>query len=307
MSVCRFESRGVFKRLFNVMEAALSQGDVNHITGDVHYLALLLRKQRTLLTIHDCRGMLWESGIRRLIYHWFWLKLPVSRSALVSVISEHTKNEVLRYTTCTERNIRVIPDPVGPEFQPAPKAFRTDNPTILQIGSGRNKNIARLAAALSGLRCKLYIVGPLTVDAQQHLAEARIEFEWAANLSDSEVSEKYRDADLITFCSTYEGFGMPIIEANAIGRPVVTSGIEPMASVAGGAACLVDPCDPISIRAGIVRVIEDRDYRDELVRRGFENVKRFSAASVAGAYMSVYQELISATEGPMLRHGFLNN
>src|ERR1019366_1397843 len=69
VSVCPFESRGVFKRLYNIVDAALRQGDVNHITGDVNYLALLLRKSRTVLTIHDCRGMLWESGIRKLLYH----------------------------------------------------------------------------------------------------------------------------------------------------------------------------------------------------------------------------------------------
>src|ERR1039457_3419943 len=95
VSVCHFESRGVFKRLYNMLEAALRQGDVNHITGDVHYLALLLRKNRTVLTIHDCRGMLWESGIHKLLFHLIWLKVPVARSTVVTVISEQTKREVL--------------------------------------------------------------------------------------------------------------------------------------------------------------------------------------------------------------------
>jgi glycosyltransferase involved in cell wall biosynthesis len=305
VKVCRFESRGVFKRLYNIVDAALGQGDINHITGDVHYLALLLRKSRTVLTIHDCRGMLWESGIRRLLYHLMWLMVPVSRAGVISVISEQTKREVLRYTSCPEAKIRVIPDPVGSEFQPTPKRFRSDRPTILQIGSGRNKNIERLAVAISGLNCKLDVIGPLTANAQLQLVQADVEFEWAADLSDSEVTAKYRNADLITFCSTYEGFGMPIIEANAIGRPVVTSSIEPMASVAGGAACLVDPYDPISIRAGILRVIEDRHYREELVRLGFENAKRFSAEAVAQSYMDVYRELGFPRSEPE-RHGFGN-
>jgi glycosyltransferase involved in cell wall biosynthesis len=294
VSVCPFESRGVFKRLYNIVDAALRQGDVNHITGDVHYLALLLRRNRTVLTIHDCRGMLWESGIRKLIYQLIWLKVPVARSAVVTVISEQTKQEVLRHTSCPEGRIRVIPDPVGSEFQPAPKLFRSDRPTILQIGSGRNKNIEGLAEAISGLHCKLDVVGPLSTDAQRLLAQLGVEFECAADLTDSDLAAKYRDADLVTFCSTYEGFGMPIIEANAIGRPVVTSCIEPMASVAGGAACLVDPYDPISIRSGILRVIEDRGYREELVRRGFENAKRFSPEAVAQAYMGAYRELALA-------------
>lgn len=292
VSVCPFESRGVFKRLYNIVDAALRQGDVNHITGDVHYLALLLRKNRTVLTIHDCRGMLWESGIRKLLYHLMWLMVPVARSAVVTVISEQTKQEVLRYTSCPEGKIRVIPDPVGSEFQPAPKLFRSDRPTILQIGSDRNKNIERLAEAISGLHCKLDVIGPLAADAQRQLAQAGVEFEWAANLSDSEVAAKYRAADLITFCSTYEGFGMPIIEAQAVGRPVVTSNIEPMSEVAGGAACLVDPYDAGSMRKGILRVIEEPAYREDLVRRGFENVKRFSAEEIGRRYVRLYQEVM---------------
>jgi glycosyltransferase involved in cell wall biosynthesis len=93
---------------------------------------------------------------------------------------------------------------------------------------------------------------------------------------------------------------MPITEANAIGRPVVTSRIEPMVSVAGGAACLVDPYDPMSIRSGILRVIEDRHYREVLVRLGFENAKRFSAEAVAQSYMAVYRELGLPTNRPTL-------
>ena len=300
VSVCPFESRGIFKRLCNIVYAWSQESDVNHITGDVHYIALLLRKHRTVLTVCDCGGMLRESGLRRRLFHLMWLKMPVARSAIVTVISEQTKQEVLRYTSCPEERIRVIPVPVGSEFQPAPKPFRSDRPTILQVGTGRNKNIERLTEAISGLQCRLDVVGPLSAEIQRRLARAGVLFEWASNLSDSEVAAKYRDADLVTFCSTYEGFGMPITEANAIGRPVVTSRIEPMVSVAGGAACLVDPYDPMSIRSGILRVIEDRHYREVLVRLGFENAKRFSAEAVAQSYMAVYRELGLPTNRPTL-------
>lgn len=294
--VCRFESRGIFKRLYNIVEAAFVQGDVNHITGDVNYLALLLRKKRTLLTIHDCRGMLWEHGFRKLMYEWIWLRLPVRRSGLVSVISEQTKQEVLRYTSCPEAKIRVIPDPVSSAFQPCPKPFDADKPTILQVGTGDHKNLQRVAQALSGIRCKLEIIGRPSAEAEEQFRLAGVEYEWAADLPGEEVVRKYMASDLIVFCSTYEGFGMPIVEANAVGRPVVTSSIEPMASVAGGAACLVDPFDPASIRSGILRVIEDRDYRERLVRLGLENAKRFSAEAVARSYLAVYQELAPASE-----------
>jgi glycosyltransferase involved in cell wall biosynthesis len=95
----------------------------------------------------------------------------------------------------------------------------------------------------------------------------------------------------VVFASTYEGFGMPIVEANATGRPVVTSNIGPMPEVAGSAACLVDPFDCSSIREGIVRVIGDADYRSHLVAGGFENVKRFQADVIAAQYAAVYREV----------------
>src|ERR1035441_224306 len=54
---CRFHSRGILARIWNVFEAALHQRDLNHIIGDVHYLALGLRRRKTILTIHDCGGL----------------------------------------------------------------------------------------------------------------------------------------------------------------------------------------------------------------------------------------------------------
>jgi glycosyltransferase involved in cell wall biosynthesis len=291
--VCRFRSQGVARRLFNLLEAPFHQGDINHVTGDVHYVTLLLRKKRTVLTIHDCRSMLRLRGARRLVFQWLWLKLPVRRCSVVSVISEHTRREVLRYTSCPESKTRVVPDPVGNEFRPASKAFNADQPRILQVGTGENKNLGRMAEALSGIRCRLDIIGRLSPDAKRTLEHSGIEYEWAAGLSGAEVAAKYRDADLVAFCSMYEGFGMPILEAQATGRPVVTSNIEPMSEVAGSGACLVDPFDCASIRRGVLQVINDVEYRNHLISQGFENVKRFRAETIAAQYAALYREVLS--------------
>ena len=72
-----------------------------------------------------------------------------------------------------------------------------------------------------------------------------------------------------------------------------------MPEVAGDTACLVDPFDVTSIREGILKVINDPAYRDELVRRGFENVNRFRAEKIAQEYVDIYRELkFSMTKGP---------
>jgi len=96
---------------------------------------------------------------------------------------------------------------------------------------------------------------------------------------------------MVVFASLAEGFGLPIIEANAIGRPVVTSNLSPMKEVAGDAGCLVNPCDVTDIRDGIRRVIGDDEYRNALIERGYENAQRYRADVVARQYARLYEYL----------------
>jgi glycosyltransferase involved in cell wall biosynthesis len=97
---------------------------------------------------------------------------------------------------------------------------------------------------------------------------------------------------MLVFPSVYEGFGLPIMEAQLTGRPVLTSNLSPMKEVAGKGAMLTDPYDPQSIRAGIIKIIDDDVFREQMVQDGFENVKRFDPDIVAGQYASLYEELI---------------
>jgi len=292
--VCRFQSRGVARRLLNLVEAPFHQGDINHITGDVHYLALVLAKRKTILTIHDCVGPHFSKGSTYVGKLLLWYRLPAKRVAAITVISEFTRKEVLHYARCVPEMVHVIYDPVPDGFGPCPKPFNTEKPVLLQVGtSEQNKNICRLAEALRGIPCRLDIVGRLTERQRLTLEHNSISYTEQWGLSDEEMIQRYRDCDMVVFASTYEGFGMPIVEGNATGRPVVTSNICSMPEVAGSAACLVDPFDCSSIRHGVLRVINDPGYRSHLIAQGFENVKRFRADTIAAQYAALYREVLS--------------
>ena len=87
---------------------------------------------------------------------------------------------------------------------------------------------------------------------------------------------------------------MPIVEANRCGRAVVTSRIASMPQVAGDAACLVDPYSIESIRSGILKVINDREYRKQLIQNGYRNERRFLADESAQKYWSIYNDLLKS-------------
>jgi glycosyltransferase involved in cell wall biosynthesis len=295
--VARYPSRGFWRRVLNLLEAPFHQGMVNHVTGDVTYLALLLRKRRTLLTIHDCATLERPAGWRRFAIKMLWFDLPIRRVGLVSVISQATKQELLRHVHCPAEKVRVVHCCVSPMYQPFPKAFNPERPVLLQVGTTYNKNLARVAEALKGIPAHLRIVGPLSAEQEEVLRANAVSFEAKGGLTEAELLQAYRECDMLVFASTYEGFGLPIVEAQATGRPVITSNLLSMPEVAGDAACLVNPYAPESIRAGVLRVIREKDYREELVRRGFENVKRFQPREIAAQYAQLYRELASGQAG----------
>ena len=287
-----FHSNGFFKRLYISFEAAFSQKDINHVTGDVHFISLFLKRKRTILTIHDLGFMNHPNRLARMILKWFWLVLPVRSCAAITVVSEATKSDVLKWVGRRhESRIHVIYNPVKKGFVKMEKTFNATEPVILQIGTRYNKNLIRLIQALSGISCKLLIVGEVPVATTAELVSHAIKYETFKNLTDQELLEKYRVSDIVTFVSTHEGFGLPIIESNTIGRVVVTSNISSMPEVAGNAAYLVDPFDVMSIRNGILRVIHDASHRQNLIENGYENGKRFDLTKIAKQYESLYVSL----------------
>ncbi len=291
-AVAARRSRGFWPRVVNCVWAAGRQKDINHVTGDIHYIAIFLRTRKTILTVHDMSSLQRLRGLRRFVYLLFWFYLPVWRAGRVTVISESSRRELIKHVPWARKKTTVVHDPCSPDFSYRPREFRTKSPRILFIGTRPNKNLTRVVAALRDIPCVLDIVGRLTDGQRAMLAASGITYEQSADLSDRQMVEKFTACDMLVFVSLYEGFGLPILEAQATGRPVVTADIFSMPETAGEGACLVDPYSVPAIRRGIKCIILDRKYREQLVTNGLENVKRYHPSIVAGQYVSVYRELV---------------
>jgi glycosyltransferase involved in cell wall biosynthesis len=286
-----YSSRGVWRRLAGMLRVVRHQGDVNHVTGDVHYLSILLHRNKTILTIHDCVTLERLGGLKYKFFWFFWYWLPIKRSRIVTVISESTKHELLRHLGSGDWDIKVIPNFVSPDFQYSKKRFNSVRPVILQVGTKRNKNIERVAKALNGIECKMVIIGRLLPEQKAVLRENKIDYECSYGVTHDVIVECYRFCDIVMFASLYEGFGLPILEAQAVGRPVITSDLFSMPEVGGEGACYVDPYSVEDIRAAVVRIVADVTYRKGLVMTGFSNVEKYQLSNIAGQYAELYRQV----------------
>lgn len=286
-------SSGFYQLWKNTQYTRQIDSQIVHVAGDTYYTALGLNPDRTVVTFHDC-GMLLNDlpALKKKIIKKLWFEWPARHLKWITVISEQTRDELINIVGCDPEKISVIPNCYDPAFRFAEYPDDNSKPVVLQIGTKGNKNVKRLAEALSGLDVILDIVGPVNNELKAHLDRHNMDFRSSTGLTKEEIVQKYVHSHVVAFVSTYEGFGLPVIEAQAVGRPVVTSNIEPMKGISGGAACLVDPCDVAAIRQAVLRVIHDRSYREEIVAAGLENKERFTRARIVGRYMELYEKMI---------------
>jgi glycosyltransferase involved in cell wall biosynthesis len=286
-------SKGVANRIWNILSIFKFRKGIVHITGDCHYAILGAFFCKRILTIHDLSFLDRTTGIKRLILKLLWVDIPVRFSHRITSASEMTKNMIVKETGIAPENITVIKNFIDPVYKPVYRKFNAQRPRILQVGTAFNKNIERLAEALRGIDCTLMIIGRLSQSQISALDDANVHYLNRFSIPLQELHKEYLAADLMAFVSTVEGFGIPILEAQATGLPIVTSNCSSMPEVAGNGAQLVDPFDVSSIRSGILNSINDEKRRTFLVEEGYKNVQKYSKSKVAEQYLSVYQEFIS--------------
>jgi glycosyltransferase involved in cell wall biosynthesis len=227
------------------------------------------------------------------VFPWYnrWynqLLVPVfCRSATALITHTEIGREDCIMMGAKPENIHVVPHGVDPYLRPAPEDQKEvlrvklglTRPYILFLGGITPlKNIGNLLRAFGRLAAThdvdLVLAGFKRWSFERELQpiqelglQDRVRY--VGYIPDEDLAALYSAAECLALPSWYEGFGIPIVEAMACGCPVVTSGGRHAApEVAGGAALLVDPADPVSIAGGLARVLDEPDLRRELIAKG---------------------------------------
>ncbi len=258
------------------------------ITGDCNYIIPFLFKKNIILVIHDIgHYTLTLKGVKKYIYGLFWFYLPLKKVSKIICVSNATKINLQKHFKIT-KPIYVIDNPVSNEFYKIQeKRYSLNHFKILQVGTGPHKNIERLSQALRGLPISLNIIGTLNKNQTAALIKNNICYCSFYNIPFSELIELYSKADIIAVISLGEGFGLPLIEAQAAKRPVVVSNISPLSEIAGNINTKVDPYNVIEIRKMFLRLIFDYEFRQKQVFLGVENSKKFRISRISNMYFNI--------------------
>lgn len=275
----------------SLVELQRLKADLYHITGDVYYLALFLPRKKTTFTVHDIGAFKNNAKtLKQYLFALLWFILPIWWVKKITVISDLVKQDLISYFKIKPEKIAVIENPISLELEFKKNEIICQKPNILQIGTGWHKNLIGLIEAVKGLECTLTIIGNPSKDLISKMNEYAVEFIIHSNISNEAVKDLYSKCDLVYFASFSEGFGLPILEAQAIGRPVITSDISPMKEVAGAGAVLVNPSSFQEIQEAIQRLLDDKGLYLQYVEKGQINLQKYNPRLISQKYYQFYKK-----------------
>jgi glycosyltransferase involved in cell wall biosynthesis len=264
---------------------------------------------RTVLTIHDIRGMHSKFGSLDILVYKTLLGGSIDRVAHVITVSETMKQEILSFFPKTSisviyNGLDALPFNTVTEanLQAVRRKYGLLENFVLAVGHlERRKNYLRLIDAMAmlshrGLSCSLVIVG--NDSGERKVIKGRIEqakltgsVKFLSGLCDLEVRCIYKLSSLFVFPSSYEGFGIPILEAMAAERPMVLSDIPVFREITQNKGVYFPHDDAEAMSAAIQTVLSSTSERKRLVEYGKERVKAFSFQSLSGQLASLYDSL----------------
>ena len=238
----------------------------------------------------------------------------INTARKIACISEATVKNLLRISNLKPKDILLIYMGLNYPYSPMERegainhlkslGIDTEKPFLLHLGKNQwYKNrigLLRIFKELVQLQgvSDIHLVcagkDPLTKVMRRYLKDNNIEHKVFEIVSpqDEELRALYSLAVALLYPSLYEGFGWPIIEAQACGCPVFTSNRPPMTEAGGEAAVYFDPTDPQAAASMIAATLKDKQKLLQLRQAGFLNVKRFSAQEMVNNYVRIYQEIL---------------
>jgi glycosyltransferase involved in cell wall biosynthesis len=233
---------------------------------------------------------------------------------VVTTVSEHSKRDIVKFYGLTPAKIHVIPEGVDTRlFRPLGDArvlsdwrratFGEDVPFLLYVGKPtKRRNLPSLIRAFASLKQqgiphKLLLIGtdlPGT-PFQQSIEEMGLREETftVGFTTHEEIVLAYNAAELLVYPSSYEGFGMPVLEAMACGTPAIALNNTAFPEFAGGVALLLEDAQPGTLQAGISRILGDPSLRDHMAREGPRRAAAYDWRQVTRRYLELMTHLIS--------------
>ena len=241
-----------------------------------------------------------------------WGKLSIRRAKKIITISNSSKNDIINEYRILANKVEVIPlgikdvnasDMNKSEFI---EKYNLKNPYVLFVGTLQpRKNIAKLIEAFAKLKTEnlklktsldLVIVGRKGWDYEKILeapdkfgVSERVKF--LEDVTNEDLPLFYKNAEVFLLPSLYEGFGLPILEAMQYDCPVVTSNVSSLPEAGGDAAIYFDPNNAEDIAEKIEKVISDPKLREEMVRKGKEQIKKFSWEKSAKDVIRIFETI----------------
>ena len=272
-------------------------------------------------TFHDATYT-WMSeftGTKRLVYNALVVphRRQVARSAAgVITVSSYAREAIVRALGVPREKTHIVPNAVGRQYRPRPEresasvaaAYGIELPYLLHVGNWKpHKNIPGLLKAYASLPAdlrnenRLVLCGPpgrFEVAIRGRIEELGLKGSVIAvgAVPESRLPALYSGARLFVFPSSYEGFGLPVIEAMACGTPVIASNNTALPEVVGDAGVLVDWRSTPALRDAIERLVTNASLRESYAGRGLDRARLFSVERSAA---KVIQALENASgKGP---------
>lgn len=239
----------------------------------------------------------------------------VKRSKRVIAVSNYTKQDLVKFMQVPEEKVTVVYNGVDIKIDERKSSearrellknkFGIEKKYLLFVGTIQpRKNVMGIISAFDLLRgtsvfedYQLAIAGKKGWDNDDVFKAIRQfgltkKVIFTGYITSDDKALLMKNASLFVFPSFYEGFGLSILEAQKVGTPVITSDITSMPEIADNAALLVDPYSVEDISKAMKKALIDQVLRDGLIKRGYENVLRFSWEKCARETLAVYKEVV---------------